>query len=283
MTQTQALPLIRRLSFNQATARYWPLPDAVAGCVAAGVTNIGLWREPVAEYGIEATAALVRDAGLTVTSLCRGGFFTSDDWYDDNRRAVDEAAALGTSVVVLVCGGLLAHPRTAGAEDIDAARERVADAVGRLVPHAAASGVTLAIEALHPMFASDRSVIVSLGQALDIAERFPAGTVGVAVDTYHIWWDDQVYAQIARAAGRIAVFQIADWATPLPLGALTGRAMPGAGCVPQVRLLAAVTAAGYTGPIEVEVFNEDLWARPGEEILRTTVDAYRGCYQIERS
>jgi sugar phosphate isomerase/epimerase len=264
--------MIRRFSFNQGTAKYWPLAEMVAGCVEAGVTNVGLWREPVAEYGLEASVKLVKDAGLSVTSLCRGGFFTADGWYDDNRRAIDEAAALGTSVLVLVSGGL---PH--GSKDIDGARTMVAEAIGRLAPHAEAAGVTLAIEPLHPMFASDRCVIVTLGQALDIAEQFKVGTVGVTVDTYHIWWDDQVYAQIARAGagGRIAIFQIADWDTPLPAGVLTGRVMPADGCIEIRRMWEAVEAVGYTGPIEVEIFNDDVWARPGTDVLRHAIEGYR--------
>lgn len=259
-----------RFSFNQATAKYWPIPNLVAGCVDAGVRRVGLWREPVAEYGLERTAKLIRSSGLTVTSLCRGGFFTASDWYDENRRAIDEAASLGTSVLVLVCGGM-----APGSRDIDGARARIAEGVGALAPYAAEAAVTLAIEPLHPMFASDRCAIVTLGQALAIADRFPLGTVGVTVDTYHLWWDDRVYAGIARAGKRIAIFQIADWATPLPAGALTGRVMPGEGCVELARLRDAVDAAGYSGPIEVEIFNEEVWARPGTDVLRQTIESFR--------
>lgn len=259
-----------RFSFNQATAKHWPVPDLVAGCVSAGVTQVGLWREPVAEFGLAATADLVRSAGLTVTSLCRGGFFTGDGWYDDNRRAIDEAAALGTSILVLVSGGL-----PPGSRDIDRTRERISDAIGALVPYATAAGVTLTIEALHPMFASDRCAVVSLGQALDIAERWPAEAVGVVLDTYHVWWDDQVYAQIVRAGQRLVLVQVADWATPLPAGVLTGRVMPGEGCVELRRLCDAADAAGYTGPIEVEIFNDEVWSRPGPEVLVETIAAYR--------
>ncbi|GIJ26681.1 xylose isomerase [Micromonospora qiuiae] len=260
---------LRRFSFNQATAQHWPLPDVVAGCVAAGVPGIGLWREPVAGYGVERAAKLVRDAGLTVTTLCRGGFFTAEDWREQNRRAVDEAATLGAPVLVLVSGGL-----PAGSKDIDGARARVADAVAELAPHADAAGVTLAIEPLHPMFSADRCVIATLGQALDIAERFDPGVVGVVVDAYHVWWDDRVYAQIARAGKWIASFQVCDWITPLPEGVLLGRALPGDGCIELRRLREAVDRAGYTGPIEVEVFNADVWARPGEEVLSASIDGY---------
>ncbi|GIJ76353.1 Sugar phosphate isomerase/epimerase [Micromonospora phaseoli] len=260
---------LRRFSFNQATAQHWALPEVVAGCVAAGVPGIGLWREPVAEYGLTRSAKLVRDAGLAVTTLCRGGFFTAEDWREQNLRAIDEAATLGAPVLVLVSGGL-----PAGSKDIDGARARVADAIAELAPHADAAGVTIAIEPLHPMFSADRCVIATLGQALDIAERFDPSVVGVVVDAYHVWWDDTVYHQIARAGEWIASFQVCDWITPLPEGVLLGRALPGDGCIELRRLREAVDAAGYTGPIEVEVFNAEVWARPGDQVLAAAIDGY---------
>lgn len=263
---------MRRLSFNQATARGWPVPEMLAGCADAGVPGVGLWREPVAELGLARTAALVRNAGLAVTSLCRGGFFHDRAWWDDNRRAIDEAAALGTPVLVLVSGGL-----PAGSRDLDGARARVGEAVGQLVPHALDAGVQLAIEPLHPMYAADRCVVSTLDQALALVEPHPADAVGVVVDTYHLWWDDRVWDAITRAGRqrRIACFQVADWVTPLPAGVLTGRALPGEGCIDLRRFVAAVDAAGYTGPIELEVFDEQLWSRPGPDVLRATINAYR--------
>jgi sugar phosphate isomerase/epimerase len=256
-------------SFNQATAKYWPVPEMLAGCAAAGVRAVGLWRAEVAEYGLARTAAQARAAGIAVSTLCRGGFFDTEGWYDENRRAIDEAAALGAPVLVLVSGGL-----PAGSRDLDGARARVAEAVGELVPHASAAGVRLAIEALHPMYAADRCVVSTLGQALEIAERYPPEAVGVVVDTYHLWWDDQVYAQIARAGSRIASLQLADWITPLPAGVLTGRGMPGTGCVQLRRLTRAVLAAGYTGPVEVEVFNDEVWSWPGAKALAAAAAGY---------
>jgi sugar phosphate isomerase/epimerase len=255
-------------SLNQATTKHWPLDDLVAGCVAAGVSAVGLWREDVHAYGVEKAASLVRDAGLTVSSLCRGGFFHDAGWYDDNRRAIEEAATLGTDTLVLVSGGLPGSSR-----DLDGARRHVGDAIGALVPDARAAGVRLAIEPLHPMFCSDRCVVATLGQALDLAAPHPADAVGVCVDTYHLWWDDQVWRHIAAAAGRIAAFQLADWITPLPAGVLLGRGLPGTGCIDLPRFVAAVQNAGYDGWVEVEVFHADVWARPGAEVL---ADAYAG-------
>ncbi|MBQ0829160.1 sugar phosphate isomerase/epimerase family protein [Streptomyces tagetis] len=255
------------------TVRQLSLPELTDACQALGIGKVGLWREPVQEYGVEAAARLVRDAGLAVTTLCRGGFLTATDPGErakalaDNRRAVDEAAALGTDTLVLVSGGL-----PAGDKDLRGARERVADALAELAPYAGDHGVRLAIEPLHPMFASDRCVVSTLAQALDLAERFPADRVGVAVDTYHVWWDDRAPEQVGRAgaAGRVHTFQLADWTTPLPEGVLNGRGRLGDGAVDLRRWRRLVEAAGYTGPIEVELFNEELWARDGREVLAET-------------
>ncbi|WP_141314895.1 sugar phosphate isomerase/epimerase family protein [Streptomyces spinoverrucosus] len=259
------------------TVKQLSMPELVEACVALEIGNVGLWREPVQSYGVEATAKLVRDAGLTVTTLCRGGFFTAIDPEEraralaDNRRAVDEAATLGTDTLVLVSGGL-----PPGSKDLHGARERIADALAELGPYAERHGVRLAIEPLHPMYASDRCVVSTLTQALDLAERFPAHQVGVTVDTYHIWWDDTAPEQIARAGagGRIHTFQLADWTTPLPEGVLNGRGQIGDGSIDMREWKGYVEAAGYTGPIEVELFNEELWARDGREVLAETAQRF---------
>ena len=268
---------LARFSINQMTVKQLSMPELVDSCLELGVPGVGLWREPVQTYGVEATAKLVRDAGLAVTTLCRGGFFTAIDAderarvLDDNRRAVDEAATLGTDVLVLVSGGL-----PAGSKDLHGARERIADALAVLGPYAEEHGVKLAIEPLHPMYASDRCVVSTLAQALDLAERFPAQQVGVTVDTYHIWWDDTAPEQIARAGAgdRIHTFQLADWTTPLPEGVLNGRGQIGDGAIDMREWLGYVTAAGYTGPIEVELFNDGLWARDGREVLAETAERF---------
>ncbi|MEU3993905.1 sugar phosphate isomerase/epimerase family protein [Streptomyces platensis] len=275
--------LLDRLSLNQETIRQWSLPELADGCARAGVRGVGLWRAPVQQYGVAAAARLIRDAGLRVSSLCRGGFFTALEpgeraaALDDNRAALDEAAALGTDTLVLVSGGL-----PPGSRDLAGARERIADALGELAPYAAERGVRLSLEPLHPMYAADRCVVSTLAQALDLAERFPADRVGVVVDTYHLWWDDTVGAQIGRAGGaggaagsRIAAFQLADWVTPLPEGALLGRGQLGDGAVDLRWFRERVETAGYGGPVEVEIFNPALWARDGAEVLAEVVRRVR--------
>lgn len=268
----QPLSDLARLSLNQMTTEPWDVQAAVAGCARAGIPAIGLWRHKVAETGLAQSARIVRDAGIAVSSLCRGGMFPAADAagrrarIDDNRRAIDEAAELGTDVLVLVCG-------PAPDRDIAAAREMVAEGIAAVAPYAQERGVRLAIEPLHPMFAADRSVIVTLAEALDLAERFPREQVGLVIDVYHVWWDPQLYQQIARASGRILGFHVNDWLAPPPEH-LNGRGMMGDGAIELRRMRAAVDAAGYDGPIEVEIFNRALWDMPGDELLALMCQRY---------
>lgn len=273
-----------RLSINQATIKYADLATALRVTAEAGVEAIGLWREPVQEVGLATAAAMLTDSGLRFTTHCRSGFFTMPEGperrasIDDNRVAIDEAATLAaagadgsTAILVLVAGGL-----PEGSRDILGARERVRDAIGELAPHAKAAGVTLAIEPLHPMFASDRCVVSTLGQALDIAADFEPDVVGATVDTFHIFWDPDVLASIARAGreGRIATYQVCDWKTPLPADVLLSRHYPGEGVIDFASLTRAVVATGYDRDIEVELFNADIWATDPAEVVRRTAESF---------
>ncbi|HST84712.1 MAG TPA: sugar phosphate isomerase/epimerase family protein [Kineosporiaceae bacterium] len=270
---------LARLSLNQRTIPRWSLPELVDHCGKAGLGAVGLWREPVLEYGVARTAALVRDAGLRVSSLCRGGFFTSPEqaqWeaaIEDNLRALDEAAALGAECVVLVVGGM-----AAGSTDLIGARQRVHEALAVLAPAARERGVRLALEPLHPIFCADRAVLSTLRQALELAEAVDgapgAPTVGVVVDAYHVWWDPDVWSAIAAAGPRILSFQVCDWVLPLTEDVLLARGMMGDGYIDLRALRSAVDSAGYAGDIEVEIFNQALWDSDPEVVLDTVVQRY---------
>ena len=269
---------LERLSLNQATVKHLGLREAVAVCARHDIPAIGLWRDRVAEAGLAEAAAAVRRAGLRVSSLCRGGFFTraAPDDADgrrearaDNLAAIAEAAELGTDTLVLVCGGLVP-----GQRDLGLARRMIADAIGELVHEAQRLGVRLGIEALHPMFCADRCVISSLGEAVDLALRFPADAVGVVVDTYHVWWDGRLADDIARAAGRIVGYQVCDWVLPLPQDTLLGRGHLGDGVIDFGPISAAVTAAGYRGYVEVEIFNAAVWATLADQTAATVRERF---------
>jgi sugar phosphate isomerase/epimerase len=255
-----------RMSFNQMTADGLSLAEAAALCADAGIGWFGPWRHKVAEVGAAEARRILDGHGLRVSSLCRGGFFLAADEAEDNRRAVEEAATLGTDVIVLVCG----PPEGA---DVDGARARIADGIERLLPFAADHGVRLAIEPLHPMMISERSAIVTLGEANDLAERFDDTRVGVVVDAYHVWWDPRLYEEIARAGRRILGYHVADWLVPTT-DRLQGRGMMGSGVIDLKRIRAAVEEAGYDGPIEVEVINRDAWERSGDDIVAEACEAF---------
>ncbi|MGE2717796.1 sugar phosphate isomerase/epimerase family protein [Mycolicibacterium litorale] len=263
-----------RLSLNTMTTKRWTLREAVETTAAAGLSAIGPWRDRVAEAGVDAAAKMVRDNGLRVSSLCRGGFLTGvgdeSAALDDNRRAIDEAATLGAPELVIVAGGLPDR-------DLPGARARLADRLARLVPYAAERDVRLALEPLHPMFCADRAVISTLGQALDLAAPHPARTVGVVVDTFHIWWDPALAEHIATAGaqGRISAFQICDWLVPMTPDPLVSRGMMGDGVIDFGAIAAMVRDAGYTGDVEVEIFNETVWATDGSVVLDVMKQRYR--------
>lgn len=281
-----------RLSVNQATIKYAPLGQALDTVAGAGVGAIGTWREPVAEVGLAEAVRMVEDSGLRVSSHCRGGFFTLPPGtarqraLDDNRRAIDETAALAAAgapgsapVLVLVAGGL-----PEGSRDLADARGRVADALGDLVPHALDAGVQLAVEPLHPMYAADRAVVSTLAQAIDLAAPFPAAAVGVVVDTFHVWWDPALAASIARAgaAGRIASYQVCDWTTPIAADPLLSRGYPGDGHVDFGPVTDAVVAAGYAGDVEVELFNQAIWDTPPAQVVARVVQAFDTAVPLPR-
>jgi sugar phosphate isomerase/epimerase len=253
-----------RLSLNLVTVDHWSLGEAVARCADAGIRWVAPWRHQYEDA--QAAAAVIRDAGLRVSSLCRGGFFTAAGAREDNRRAVDEAAALGAPVLVLVCG-------PPAGRDLGAARATIAAGVEALLPYASEHGVRLGIEPLHPMMIGERSAIVTLGEALALARSFADPGVGVVVDAYHVFWDPRLADELAGAAGLVAGYHVSDWLVPTE-SVLTGRGLMGDGIIDLPALRERVEATGYTGPVEVEIINPGL---ASDTFLDDIVTRFRDC------
>jgi sugar phosphate isomerase/epimerase len=250
------MSLLQRLSFNQMTADPWSLEQAVRNCSKSDIPSIGVWRHKLGGDAAKASA-MIRREGLRVSSLCRGGWFSAPtveerrERIEDNRRAIEEAALLGAPVLVIVSG-------PANGQTLEDARATVLDGLLEILPDAKKASVTLGIEPLHPMYAAERSVVVTLKQANDLADQLSSSAAQVIVDAFHVWWDPEVLQQIERARGKIAGFHVSDWPVPLP-DILMGRAMMGDGVIELRKLRQAVDATGYDGPIEVEIFNEEIW------------------------
>ncbi|QYO76913.1 sugar phosphate isomerase/epimerase family protein [Devosia salina] len=259
------------ISLNLATTRtQWGFPEAVDGCLRAGITAISPWRDQIEAIGLDEAARIVRENKIRVTGVCRGGMFPGVDAadrqarIDDNLKAIDEAAALNADCLVLVVGGL-----PGSSKDLPGARQQVTDGIAAMLPHAKASGVKIAIEPLHPMYAADRACVNTVDQALDICEKL-GETVGVALDVYHIWWDPNLANAIARAGRmkRIFAHHICDWLVPTK-DMLLDRGMMGDGVIDLKAIRKMIEDAGFFGPQEVEIFSQDnWWKRPGDEVLQ---------------
>jgi len=263
---------LSRLSLNQITIKQWTLTQAIEGCARNGLGYIGIWRDKLAEQPIAQTIRQLSDTGIKVSSVCRGGFFSAPTaaaralQIADNRRAIEDCAAINSPVLVLVCG-------PTNGQSLAEARVTVTEAIAELEPFAKSHGVQLGIEPLHPMFAAERSVIVTLAEATDIALKFPADIVGIVADVFHIWWDPLVHKELARAGQRILGFHVSDWLVPLP-DLLLGRGMMGDGVIDIRSVRLSVERAGYIGPIEVEIFNQSLWNEDPDATMRRICEAY---------
>ena len=274
------------LSINTATVRrQWSLDRIIDECARREIRAISPWRDQVAAVGLQATARQLRAHGMQLSGYCRGGFFPAADAaglraaLDDNRRAIDEARTLGAPCLVLVVGSLPgALTGQPAYTSIARARGEVRDGIAATLEHARQVGMPLAIEPLHPMQAAERACVNTLAHALNLCDELDpqrSGALGVALDAYHVWWDPQLQAQIARAgAERLLAYHVCDWLTPTR-DLLNDRGMMGDGVIELRQLRGWVEQAGYRGFAEVEIFSEHWWQRPGEEVLDTCIARHR--------
>jgi sugar phosphate isomerase/epimerase len=270
----QALTDFSRLCVHTITTKPWPLEKAAREFAAAGVSGITVWRDTLAGKNIAQTRRMLQDLNLEVVSLCRGGFFPAREpakrqaAIDDNLKAIGEAAALGAPHVVLVCGAVPGQPLTES-------RKQIQEGIAACLEHAAAAGVKLAIEPLHPMYADDRSALNTLAQANDMAEALNSPWVGIAVDVYHLWWDPDLENQIKRCGqnGNLTAFHICDWNTPTT-DLLNDRGLMGEGCINLKEIRGWVEATGFTGYNEVEIFSNKFWSQDQHEFLAKIKEAY---------
>ena len=275
MNPSLPLPDLSRLCIHTITTKPWPIETAAAKFAAAGVKGITVWRDTLAGRDVARTGQLLRDHGLAVVSLCRGGFFPGRSVADrqkaleDNRRAIAEAHALGAPLIVLVCGAVPGQP-------LAESRRQIQDGIAALLPDCQAANVKLAIEPLHPMYADARSAVNTLGQANDMVEALQSPLVGVAADVYHLWWDPALEAEIARCGRLNALFayHVCDWRTPT-VDLLNDRGLMGEGCIPLRQIRAWVEATGFMGFNEVEVFSARLWATDQDAYLARIVSSYQ--------
>lgn len=265
---------LSQLCIHTITTKPWSIETAAKNFARVGVRGITVWRDALIGKNISETGSMLRDMNLHIVSLCRGGFFPHKDRkermlaIDDNKKAIDEAAALGAPLIVLVCG---ASP----GQSLNDSRKHISEGIAAIVPYAASAGIKLAIEPLHPMYADSRSAINTLSQANEMAENLHSPTVGVAIDVYHLWWDPSLQAEIKRCGDNknIFAFHICDWKTPTT-DLLLDRGLMGEGCINVKQIRGWVEEAGFNGFHEVEIFSNKWWGEDQENFLDKITKAY---------
>jgi len=266
---------LSQLCIHTITTKPWSIEEAAKNYSAEGVKGITVWRDALIDRNIKQTGQLLRDHGLDIVSLCRGGFFANKEKekrklaIEDNLKAIEEASELGTQLIVLVCG---ADP----IQSLEDSRKQIQEGIQTILPQAKAAGIKLAIEPLHPMYADTRSAINTLAQANDMAEQINSPYVGVAVDVYHLWWDPSLEQEIKRCGDNdhLLAFHICDWNSPT-VDILLDRGLMGDGCIPVNKIRSWVEATGFTGFYEVEIFSNKYWQQDQTQFLKKIIKAYK--------
>ena len=269
-----ALTDFSRLCVHTITTKGWELEEAVERYAESGVSGITVWRQWLEGRDPAEAGDRIRAAGLKVVSLCRGGFYPAfeekdrEEAIEDNKRAIEDAAALGAPLVVLVCGAV-------PGQSLVESRKQITDGIAATLPLAESLGVKLAIEPLHPMYADDRSAINSLASANDVCDELNHPLVGIAYDVYHLWWDPDLEEQTKRTAqaDRLFAYHVCDWMTPTT-DLLNDRGLMGEGCIDLRGIRALVEKNGFDGMIEVEVFSNRWWEKPTQEFLEAIKQSY---------
>jgi sugar phosphate isomerase/epimerase len=270
---------MNRLCLHTMTTKPWSLEDCARHYPKAGVTGITVWRQHLSGHDPKQARTMLQDAGLEIVSYCRGGFFPSktttglQEAIDDNLRVIEEAHALGAPLIVLVCGAV-------PGQELAESRQQIADGIAAVLPAAQQANIKLAIEPLHPMYADDRSAISTMQQANQLIDTLGSPShLGIALDVYHVWWDDALESQIVLTGSkdRLFAFHICDWKTPTT-DLLNDRGLMGEGCIPIRKISDWVDATGFTGHREVEIFSHRWWAEDQHVYLDQIATSYHKLY-----
>ena len=265
----------QKLCIHTITTKPWTLEKALDRYAAHGIKGISVWQNAIEQMGPQKAGELLNSYDMEVVSYVRGGFFPSSsqekraEALRHNKQMIEEAAAIGAPLLVLVCG---AEPQ----QSLQESRDQIEAGIEQLLPFAREHKVKLGIEPLHPMYADTRSAINTLKQGNDIAERLADEYVGVVVDVYHLWWEENLQEEILRAGRNenLLAYHICDWKYP-PEDMLNDRGLMGDGCIPLKKIRSWVAEAGFNGFHEVEVFSNRYWEMEQEAYLKKIIHTYK--------
>ncbi|KPK84037.1 MAG: xylose isomerase [Bacteroides sp. SM23_62_1] len=265
---------LSRLCIHTETVKPLQIEEVAEKFAHHGIPGVSVWRQTLENRDPQKTGQILRDQGLEIVSLVRGGFFPSSDpgkrvaAIEENKRAIIEAVKLGASLLVLVCGS---DPD----QSPGISRTQIRDAIRILLPFAESQKIRLGIEPLHPMYADTRSAIITMKQANEIIGEMDSPFLGLVVDVYHTWWDENLEDEIKLAGkkGKIFAFHVSDWKVPTE-DMLADRGLMGEGCIPIRQIRSWVEEAGFNGFIEVEIFSKKYWRLEQEVYLKMIIKAF---------
>ncbi len=272
---------MKQLCIHTITTKPWRLEESLDNYCRQEVGGISVWQDAVQSIGTVEAGKLIKEYPIKVVSYVRGGFFphSSREYrqkaVDHNKKMLDEAVDVDAPMLVLVCG---AEPSV----NLGESRKQIQAGIEAILPHAQSVGVKLAIEPLHPMYADTRSAINTLKQANDMAAAINNDFVGVALDVYHVWWDDTLEQEIRRcgALNKLFAFHICDWKVPTS-DMLLDRGLMGEGCIDLKTIKHWVKQAGFNGFHEVEIFSNIHWAKDQHQFLAEIIAAYKDYTALE--
>jgi sugar phosphate isomerase/epimerase len=259
---------MRKFAINKICLNELSFEEAVDAAARAGFEGFTPWYDDISHLTPTRARSIIADAGLEISGFCNCGLFAAvgrekrESSIDNAKRNIDYAAEIGSPSIVTVVGGLLPDSR-----DLEVASEYAYECISEVLEYSRKTPVTLALEALHPMYTADWSVVSSLKQANEWCDRLGEG-IGLTIDTYHCWWDLTISAEIERAGkqNRIAAYHVSDWLVPTN-HILLDRGMPGNGVIDLGSFDQKIMKQGYDGPVEIEIFSETLWKQDPDEFL----------------
>ena len=242
-------------------------------CMARnGIFKTAIWKPLLDETELKTAKQNLIDSGVKAISMCPLVLLDEDAYPDPDTRLschqqfLEIAAELGVESVVVITGGL-----PSGSRDLKGQRLRVQEELSILIPLAKAAGVRLALEPLHPMVCGYRSVISTLSEANEILDSLDANeTLGIAVDSYALWWDSSLEEQIERSGQRLFNFHVSDW-LPETRDVRLDRGMPGDGIIDNRMIRSWMEKAGFQGSVEVEILSEFNWWKQDPEVVLQSI------------
>ncbi len=160
-------------------------------------------------------------------------------------HCVDVAATVGSTVVAGPFYATTGRTWRMSAAERNDAYAQLRESLRPVITHAAASGVTLAIE---PLNRYETSLVNTVDQALDALGPLLGDHLGLALDTYHLNIEEKSITEaIERAGSHLVHVQVCG----------NDRGAVGDDHLDWSGILDALDHAGYTGPLGLESFTGD--------------------------